>query len=664
MRARVHRGRIRVRWDIDDPDVWLPLREQALALIGSGSVPAEDEPEISCALSVQNFKKLKSLGCKMDRSDEHTIRTIELMRVDYQKYLLESEKGFAAKSNDLETPSYEFKVKPFAHQRLGWKFLHSMKTPALFGDCGTGKTFMVLTFLESLIQAGVPTVMIVVCPVNLIRHVWAADTEKFTGLRCVSLRESSVVLVRASDYDQPGDPSDRYELARVRAERATNPEWKKKAKRKAQARRTKKIKERFQQDADIYVINYENLRTDAKEKRILDLCKRLTKEGKEILLAIDESSKVKSRTSKTYKVLKKIRRHASRCIIMTGTPSPNGILDLWAQFSLLDGGMTLQPSYIDYRHETAHEIQLRGVTWVDKQGKKHTATKWAPKPGAAKRVYKTIEPRMIRFRTDDCIDLPPVRFLIREVDMNQEQSEVYTDMENMLFAEIEGEPVTAKIAASKLLKLREITGGFVITDSREEVPLGKDSPKMLELDALLEQSVGPKLGDDRPSKALVWANYQWECKTLVKRYQRKYGARGLFGGISSKAKDESISRFMNSRDCRLLVCHPGSVGHGLTLTEANYAFYYSLSYNYEEFYQSYRRITRPGQTRSMTYYFLVCPNTIDENLLEVLREKKNLSEIVTDGRFSRDGLLAARKKTNQIDINWEIPHETATEGGQ
>jgi SNF2 family DNA or RNA helicase len=265
---------------------------------------------------------------------------------------------------------------------------------------------------------------------------------------------------------------------------------------------------------------------------------------------------------------------------------------------------------------------------------------------------------MIRFRTEDCIDLPPRRFILRHVEMNAEQMSVYEDMENMLFAEFEGQPITARVAAVKLLKLREVTGGFIITDQGKEVPLGKDSPKMVELDDLLEQSIADKLGDSGPpSKAIVWAQYQWECKTLIKRYERRYGAKGLFGGISSGAKDAAIRAFKTDPRCRLLVCHPGSAGHGLTLIEANYIFYYSMSYNFEEFYQSYRRTARQGQTRGMTYYFLVIPDTIDEDLLEAIREKKNLSDLITDGKFSREDLIGKRgDHPANLNLNWEMPN--------
>jgi SNF2 family DNA or RNA helicase len=244
--------------------------------------------------------------------------------------------------------------------------------------------------------------------------------------------------------------------------------------------------------------------------------------------------------------------------------------------------------------------------------------------------------------------------------MNQAQTEAYEAMEEMLFIELEGVPVTARVAAAKLLKLREITGGFIIADDKREIPLGADAPKMIELDTLLEQSIADKMGDEGPpNKAIIWAQYQWECKTLIKRYGKRYGAKGLFGGISNGAKDAAIKAFKHDDACRVLVCHPASAGHGLTLVEANYIFYYSLSYNFEEFYQSYRRTARAGQRRAMFYYFLICPGTIDEELKEAIRAKKNLSDLITDGQFNREELIGKRgERPVDMPPTWEVPDAT------
>lgn len=509
----------------------------------------------------------------------------------------------------------------------------------------THNTFMALTFAESLILAEPENNwrFIVLCPVNLIYHVWQVDAEKFTNLSTESLRDDRVVRRLASDFDEGVD--------------RTDPEEKKKARRRVAARRRKLLDTKFDEaDANIYVLNYENIRTDPKEARLKRLMQRLTNEGKQIALILDESSVLASRTSRTYKAIKRLRPLCSRCVIMSGTPTPNGILGLWSQFDILDGGQTLQPSYIDFRGDTHTERARRGVTYVDKQGNRRNVLEWAPKPSAAKNIHRRIYPRMIRFRTEDCIDLPPQRCIVRPVNMSADQAEIYDDMETRLLAEVDGQPITAKVAATKLIKLRQITGGFVRDDDGKEHAICKVPPKALETDFLLAQSIAPQLDPDdtAPRKAIIWGQARWEVRMLTDRYKRSYGARALFGGISAKQKQINISLFKEDPSCRLLVCHPGAAGHGLTLVEANVAIYYSLGDNFEHMYQSYRRITRPGQKRAMTFYLLVTPSTVDAYLLNLIRRKKSLSDVVADGGFSRDGFLREREIPQQIDL-FDVP---------
>lgn len=649
MQLLIRKGRIQIELEGVVEDDLLATQDRLLATIGSANpVKGYEGRRVSCALSPENFRKLKREGARIARDpetgvkDPHTLKIIEKLRGELDKYERESALGGHAKNGFSVFSGYATsKGRPYDHQIVGIQFLHAIPEAALFGDCGTGKTAIVSWFAESLIQAGERYIFLIVCPVNLIEHVWVDDITKFTNISCVGLREPKAPSILKQDWEGLDKE---------------NPEDKKKASRRAKARIRKLLEARFESDVDAYIINPENIRTDPKETRVLNLLKRKRKEGYEVCLVVDESSKIKSKQSRTYKALRRIRALCSRAIIMSGTPSPNGILDLWAQFHILDGGKTLQPSYTDYRHDVARERTLKNVSWEDKQGNTRYATKWQPKPGAAKVVHSIISPRMIRFRTDECIDLPPSTFITRHVDMSEAQREAYDDMSNMLFTELEGDTVTAKVAASKLTKLREITGGFVITDEGEAKALCKDAPKMLELDELLEQSISEKLGDEGPpQKAIIWAQYRWECKSLVKRYAQRYGARGLFGGVSSHAKDKHIREFKNDPSRRLLVCHPASVGHGLTLTEANFVFYYSLSHNFEEFYQSYRRNKRPGQKRHTTYYLLVTPKTIDAAMLQALAEKKNLSDMITDGQFQRDDFLKMQEADGaQLDLSWDF----------
>lgn len=596
-----------------------------------GSIYGEsDAPSVSCAFSIANLRKLKRLGHGLS-PDEVTRKAIATLKARNDEYLSESAVGDRAKLGEVVAcPDYVFKgEEPFDHQRRGFQFLHSMKAPGLLGDCGTGKTAIVSWYAESLKQREA-VFFLVICPVNLIAGVWIREIAKYTNLTALSLRDTPAKRLLAADWQE--------------GMRRDDPDAIFKAKAASAKRHKNELKLHYDQDVDAYIANFELIAKKDKVERVLKLCKRRIASGNKMVLIVDESTRLKSSKSNTYKSAMKLRKLSDRCVIMTGTPSPNGVKDLWSQFNLLDGGMTLQPAQNDFMWDTHEEIVLRNVK--TKGG--GSVKTWKQKRTAAREVHNLITPRTIRFRAEDVISLPGKTFNVREVDMNTEQQQAYEAMEKMLYAEVEGESVTARVSMVKLMKLREITGGFITNDSGDDMGLGKSSPKMVELDSLLEQSIADKLEDGGPpSKALIWANYRWECKSLVKRYQ-KYGAHGLFGGISKKAKDDAIERFKSDPDCRILVCHPASAGHGLTLVEANYSFYYSLSYNFEEFYQSYKRIVRPGQKRRMVFYFLVCPGTIDDVLLKVIRNKKDISDIITDGRISSDELI--RLDTDTWDL--------------
>lgn len=601
-----------VTLDHEDDDVTLEQQQMLLSSIGTASVRPGFPPTVRCAMSVVNFRKIREMFpyAKRDRDHEITTNLVSKLRKEKELYDEDSVRGLRAKQGESFGPEYEFKLPPFEHQRIGWSFLHAVKNPALLGDCGVGKTFIAGTWADSIIKAGKPTMFLVTCPVSIIKHAWIADLIKFTDLKATRLHE----------------PSSYKKKERVAA--------------------------RFAEDSDVYIINPEALIRS--EKQMKALIRRQKKAGKELILIIDESSKMKSEGSKAFKMVKAIRAFASRAVIMTGTPAPNGIPDLWSQFFLLDQGMTLQPKSVDYRHDTMVSFKMKTHNKDDK-GNRISITRWAPKAGVANSVYKTIEPHMIRFRSEDCIDLPDKQFLRRDVEMTKEQKSSYAEMRDHLFTEIEGEGVTARIAAVRLMKLRQVTGGFLTTDTGKATAINKDTPKMLALDDILDQVVGRRLGDvgRKPTKAIIWAQYKWECQALNRRY-KKYGARGLYGGISHSKRDDNIEAFMNDDKCTVLVCHPGAAGHGLTLTAANYAIYYSLSYNWDEFYQSARRIARPGQMRPMFFYFLMVKGTIDEVIVKALQKKKNVSDIITDGPFRRDILDSIQLPGDQsIDISLE-----------
>lgn len=553
------------------------VMSQVADLIGTAQIDEKDPTLVKCRASIPNIRRLKRIFPNAKQAqDKHTKDIITRLQKAENDWIVQTEHMRAVKAGRIGSKKYEFSFTPYAHQLKGFYFMHASPRSAIFGDCGIGKTAIAAAFIESLVELGEGIPALVICPISIIRQAWLKDIEKFTRLRAVSIYEPS-----------------------------------------AYKRKEKRLK-RLDTEADVYIASYSLVRIMEKELR----------KKKFRTIIVDESTKIKNAQSRTFRALKEISWKADRRYIMSGTPAPNGPLDLWSQFYFVDEGMTLEPSIVDFRYEYFVKIRT---------GAGHEGF-WVPKQNMARKIYSMIESRSIRFKAGECLDLPQQTFAIRECSMNSEQSRVYNEMVDNLFVELEdGETVTARIALSRLMKLREITGGFVITDQGEPKEIGKN-PKAAELDDLLEQIMASE-----EHKAIVWIQYRWEARTLIERYRKKYGAAGLFGDLSQGAKDRNIDCFLEDPRARLLICHPQSAGHGLTLTVASYAIYYSLSHNFEDYYQSSKRIHRPGQEKPTFYYFLMCENTVDQTLLNCIQNKKNMQDILVDGSTDPRSLVGIRK---------------------
>ncbi len=563
----------------DDIDILVSIS----GTIGSAAMSEKEPNTATCRASTQNIATIRKLvsgkaGASMSQ-DSETLKAVESMRQDLDNYESENKNIVNVKNWNIEKRPYKFKFSPYKHQVQGFEFMHASGNGAVFGDPGIGKTAIAASFVESMAEIGEGMPVLIVCPISIIKQSWLKDFEKFTKLRVVSIYEPS-----------------------------------------SYKRKEKRLK-RLESDADVYVSSFSLLRIMEKDLRK----KRFA------TIIIDESTKIKNPQSSTFRSLKNISWKSTRRYILTGTPSPNGPMDLWSQFFFLDKGITLEPSLVDFRHRYFNKIEFgdRGAAF------------WRPKAGMSKKIYELVEPRSVRFRAKDCLDLPEQVFTVRDIQMSGEQLRVYTEMAENLFVELEsGESITARVAVSRLMKLREITGGFVIDDHGESHPISSN-PKMDELDDLIRQIMF-----SGENKALIWIQYRWEAREIIRRF-KEFGAAGLYGDVTQKNKDKNVDKFLSDPKARILVCHPQSAAHGLTLTVANYSIYYSLSYNFEEYYQSSKRIHRHGQKKTTFYYFLTCQKSIDESLLKCIQDKKNVQDLLIDGVLDTKTLLGVSGKAKK-----------------
>jgi SNF2 family DNA or RNA helicase len=230
---------------------------------------------------------------------------------------------------------------------------------------------------------------------------------------------------------------------------------------------------------------------------------------------------------------------------------------------------------------------------------------------------------------EDCLDLPPKNFIKRHITLTPDQQRVYKQMKEQALAILNGKVTTTVTVLTQLMRLHQITCGYVTADdgSIQEVA----SNRMTELMSILEETEG---------KVIIWANYQMSVGDIIKNLSKTYGKDSYvhyYGLTPQEIRQENIVRFQTDPKCRFIVGTPQTGGYGITLTQANTVIYYSNGYDLEKRLQSEDRAHRIGQTKSVTYIDLIAEGTIDEKIVEALRKKINIASEVL-GEELKDGI--------------------------
>lgn len=484
-------------------------------------------------------------------------------------------------------------LKPlFAHQQAGTEFvLKRNGIGALFMECGTGKTRTALEIFSRLKVSQPYLKLIVISPLSLLNTAWRDDISDFTDFS----------YHNAHDEGLPDNLT-----------------------------------------ADIMSINFEMLLQPKNKVITRLLC--------ENMVVIDESSKLKDHSTQTTKLILSYAKYPRYRIVMSGTPAPNSPLEYWAQIEFLFPGYL--SSFSKFRNEFFHlsrngqdvfsngvgnpqfisqminsrrltpaegNLLLNGViTRSISQKLFMSGAKYAISDVNLARLMRTIAPFIFWAKKADCLDLPEQLNETREVIMTLDQKRHYKQLENDLITEIRGAFITARIALEKRMKLREVTSGFAFDQNKNEVEIG-NSPKLKELDALLDE-----LGNQQ---VIIWGNFKWEIRKICELLNNKYGENSCVTLYSdTKNHDESISLF-KSGAARYLVANPQSAAHGLNLQNCSTEIFFSLNYSYEQYEQASNRTHRSGQKNKCTYIHLVAKDSIDEEIMEVLKKKGDMDEL-------------------------------------
>ena len=479
----------------------------------------------------------------------------------------------AVSQSEVDNLPFKFKTPPFEHQKTALALLRDTYAFALLMEMGTGKTKVSIDDIAYQYTKGRIDTVIVIAP-NGVHRNWVEN-------------------------ELPAHMSDDIPFKAMF--------WKGLSSKKAQ--------EEFDQFIEfsglrILAINYEAVIT-AKGSAVL---KSLAKDA---MIILDESTRIKNPKAKVTgaingsyrggKYNKGLRDFAKMRRILTGTPVTQGPLDIFAQFQFLDPDFLGFKNFFAFRanYATLKQIQAgnRMVQVVDKYINVDD-------------LKRRIEPHSYRVLKKDCLDLPPKVFQKVYYSLSEEQRRLYNEMKTFLIAEFEGQTVTAQIALTKLLRLRQLLGGFVNSEEGELITI-KPNARLNRLEELLEDING---------KAIIWSVFTPEIRAIKKLLGDK--AVAYYGEVSRDDRAEAIERFQNG-DATYFIGNPRAAGLGLTLTAATNVIYYSNDYSLEIRQQSEDRAHRHGQQNKVTYFDLIGENTVDEKIIWALRNKKDLAQLIT-----------------------------------
>jgi SNF2 family DNA or RNA helicase len=465
---------------------------------------------------------------------------------------------------------YKFKTKPFEHQKDALKKCWNKKAFAIFAEMGTGKTKIALDNACILYNKGRIDRLLVVAPKGTYMN-WV-DQE---------------IPVHVPDYIEKDvlawkpNITEKYEL-QLKAIR--NPE-------------NFKLK--------IFVMNVESLST----KKGCYYA-RLFLSSKAMMI-IDESTTIKNPQAKRTKNILELSKEAPYKRILTGSPVTQSPMDLWSQMDFLEPEILGQQSFYAFRTKYAVLITASAAGGTHKFQK-------IVKFKNLKELGKLVSPHSYRILKKDCLDLPDKIFTKRIIELSDEQKKAYSEMKTSAITILKGEAATAVNVLTQLIKLHQITCGHMKTDSGDIINL-----KNSRLDELM-QILGETTG-----KAIIWANYIHDINTIESAIKKEFGLDSYctyYGATKQEDRQACINKFQDETNpVRFFIGNTQTGGYGITLTQASTVIYYSNNYDLEKRIQSEDRAHRIGQKNPVLYVDLVAKETVDEKIIQALRNKVNIA---------------------------------------
>jgi SNF2 family DNA or RNA helicase len=435
------------------------------------------------------------------------------------------------------------KWEPHEYQMETLRLMVQSGGAGLLLDPGLGKTSCLLAAFKILRDRGFVRSMLVIAPRRVCHEVWPLEVEKWANFN-----DLKVVILQGSGKDKA-----------------------------------------VRQRADVYVMNPESLPWFLNKKvyKILPLD----------MLGVDEATKFKNPRSQRFKLLKSILNTFKRRYILTGTPMPKGLMDLFGQIYIIDHGTALGQYITHYRNK-----------YFDSAG--YGGYDYRPKEGAFEQIAEKISGFCIRLKAEDYIKLPE---LIRNpitVSLPDELRRPYKVLEDEFFISLDGKDILAPTSAATSNKLRQFVNGRVYDE--DGVARHVHNLKAEALYDLIEQLQG--------APALVLYQFKSDIDT-IRDFFKDQSIPYIGSGISDGTCRMLCSRF-NDGTIPILLAHPDSVGHGLNLQgRSNHVVFYSLPWSVEHFDQALRRVYRQGNPNTHVYiHTIALRGTIDERVAQVLQQ--------------------------------------------
>lgn len=440
------------------------------------------------------------------------------------------------------------------YQNYAKDFILAHKVSALFLDCGLGKTITTLTSINELMYDSFEiSKVLIIAPLRVAQSTWKDEIEKWDHLNL--LRYSIVV----------GDEKERLKA--------------------------------LKQNSDIYIINRENVDW------------LVTKSGIDFnfdMLVIDELSSFKSHTSKRFKSLLKIRPYFERVVGLTGTPSSNGLMDLWAEFRVLDLGERLGRYITHYRNEYFLPDKRNGAVIFS----------YKPQPNAEERIYRRLADMTISMKSTEYLKMPELILNELEINLDEEDQMKYKKFKKEMVMTIQEKEIDAINAASLSNKLIQLANGSIYDEDKKFYEV--HNKKLDKLEEIIESANG------KPVLVAYW------FKADKERIEKRFKVREI------KTADD-IKQW-NMGMINLALIHPASAGHGLNLQSGGFTLvWFSLTWSLELYQQTNARLYRQGQKDTVVIHHLITKNTIDEDIMKSLKRKDKTQEALMRAVKARIG---------------------------